>query len=186
MELSQLKAIIEALLFVAQDSLSIEKIAEIVDIDAYYVEEAIEEMTEEYRDGNRGIFLEKREEGLKLVTKPELAFYIQRLLYPRAKQGLSQAALETLSVIALKQPVTRLLIEEIRGVSSDGPISSLLEKGLIEEQGRLNVPGKPRLFGTTPLFLEYFHLKDMEDLKAKIEEGQERLAKGEKIDENDY
>lgn len=168
MEMTEIKGIIEALLFVSSDYLSVEKMADIIEVDTYYVEDALKDLLAHYESINLGLTIKKSDAGYKLFTKPEFAPYIKRLLYPRSRHGLSQAALETLSIVAVKQPVTKAHIEEIRGVKSDGAVSSLLDKNLIEEVGRLEIPGKPAIFATTKLFLEYFGLKSPDELRELL------------------
>ena len=118
------------------------------------------------QDNSRGIKLISIDDNYQLVTKPHNSEYIQKLLKTNKRQSLSQASLEALAIIAYKQPVTRIDIDEIRGVKSDRAIVSLHEKNLIKECGRLEAPGRPILYGTTEEFLRYFNLSNLEELPS--------------------
>jgi segregation and condensation protein B len=156
-------AIIEALLFVAVEPLTIKDISNIVKIDEKTVEELIEQMQQEYQNPNRGMIIEKVAGGYRMLTKPQYVSYIEKLYKPQ-NMPLSQAALETLAIIAYKCPVTKVEIELIRGVKVDSVLNTLLERNLIKEVGRKDAPGKPILYGTTEKFLEYIGLNDLKDL----------------------
>lgn len=123
-------------------------------------------MTEEYEEKARGIKLICMNDEYQLVTKAENSKYIQKLLNTNVRQSLSQASLETLAIIAYKQPVTRVDIDEIRGVKSDRAIFTLAEKKLIKEVGRLEAPGKPILYGTTEEFLRHFGIENIKELPS--------------------
>ncbi|MDZ7548095.1 SMC-Scp complex subunit ScpB, partial [Clostridium perfringens] len=126
----------------------------------------LNEMISEYEDEKRGIKLISINGEYQLVTKAENGEYIQKLLKKNKRQSLSQASLESLSIIAYKQPITRVDIDEIRGVKSESALQKLLEKDLIKEVGRLEVPGRPILFGTTEEFLRQFGLKELKELPS--------------------
>lgn len=158
---------IESLLFVTGDPLAIRDIAKILECDVYYISEIMKEMVEKYdRDQERGIKLITLNGLYQFVTKTSNSEYVQKLLKKNVRQSLSQASLESLSIIAYKQPITRVEIDEIRGVKSESAIQKLIEKGLIEETGRLEVPGRPILFGTTDEFLRHFALGDLKELPS--------------------
>lgn len=157
------KAIIEGLLFVAEAPLSAAQLAEICDISELDAREVLGLLAEDYAQAGRGIVLREVAGGFQLATAPMVAPYIEKTLAEK-KTKLSHAAYETLAIIAYKQPVTRSQIEYIRGVKSDGPIQQLLARGLIEEQGRLDQPGRPVVFGTTVAFLVAFGLDNLKDL----------------------
>ncbi|WP_446899379.1 SMC-Scp complex subunit ScpB [Clostridium sp. LBM24168] len=157
-------SVIEALLFVSGESLKISQIAKIIECSINFTEDIMKEMSSLYNNSDRGIKLINSGDEYSLVTKAENSEYIEKLLGINSRQSLSQAALETLSIIAYKQPITRIDIDEIRGVKSDRAIYKLLEKGLIKENGRLNVPGRPILYSTTEDFLKYFGLESIEIL----------------------
>ena len=126
------------------------------------VEEALEQLKEEFQ--NRGLRLQRHGKKVQLVSAPELTDYIERLLGLSISGRLSTAALETLAIVAYRQPITRPDIEAIRGVNSDGVLRTLLSKGLVEEVGRLDTVGHPMLFGTTFEFLRFFGLEELKDL----------------------
>lgn len=157
-------SIIESILFAAGDSLPKSQIAEILEISVKEVDKQIEKLRKFYKDNNRGFKIIEIEDEYQLCTVEENFRYIQCIKEPKRKQGLSQAAFETLSVVAYNQPVTRGSIEFIRGVNSDGSVNKLVERGLIEERGRLDAPGRPILYGTTLEFLRSFGLRSLEDL----------------------
>lgn len=158
---------IESLLFVSGEPLAIKDLAKILECEIEYLSEVMKEMAEDYNnDKNRGLKLITLNGMYQLVTKTQNSQYIQKLLKKNTRQSLSQASLESLAIIAYKQPITRVEVDEIRGVKSDSAIQRLLEKGLIEETGRLEVPGRPILFGTTDEFLRHFALGDLNELPS--------------------
>ena len=155
---------IESLLFVHGDPISLKEMSSILDEDIQVVEKLMEEFENLYNRPNRGIKVFKIDNKYQLGTKPENEKYIVKLLKTNQRQSLSQAAIETLSIISYKQPITRVEIEEIRGVRSDKAIQTLLEKDLIKESGRLKVVGRPILYGTTDNFLKQFGIEKLEEL----------------------
>lgn len=167
------KGIIEAMLFVSGEPLSLRDIAINLEATPKYVEELLDEMIKDYDEVSRGIKLISINGAYQLVTKAEHSDYIQKLLKKNKRQSLSQASLESLAIVAYKQPITRIDIDEIRGVKSDSAIQKLIEKDLIKEVGRLEVPGRPILYGTTEEFLRQFELKDLNDLPSLDLFGQE-------------
>jgi segregation and condensation protein B len=156
-----LAGIIESLLFVADTPVSVGQLAEVTDSEAGDVEAALQQLTEDYAE--RGLRLQRKGNRVQLVSAPESSSYIERFLGLSLSGKLSAAALETLAIIAYKQPVTRPQIEAIRGVSSDGVLRTLMSKGLVEEIGRLETVGHPILFGTTFEFLQYFGLSSLSE-----------------------
>lgn len=161
-----LKAAIEAVLFVTGEPLSLRDIAINLEITPKYAEEVLGEMMLDYEVSNRGIKLITLNGGYQLVTKREYSDYIQKLLKKNRRQSLSQASLESLAIICYKQPITRVDIDEIRGVKSDSAIQKLIERELICEVGRLEVPGRPILYGTTDEFLRQFGLSGLDELPS--------------------
>lgn len=157
-------SVIEAILFVSGEPLDLKEISQIIECDKKYTEILLEELKDVYEDSARGIKLIKLNNKYQLVTKPEFSNYIEKLLKTNVRQALSQASLETLAIIAYNQPVTRVNIDEIRGVKSDSAIFNLLERKLIQECGRLDVPGRPILYSTTYEFLRHFKLEDLKQL----------------------
>ena len=158
------KAIIEAMLFASGAPLGLKDIAINLEINIKYAEDLLKEMMEDYKATERGIKLIKVNGEYQLATKSEYGDYIQKLLKKNRRQSLSQASLESLAIIAYKQPITRIDIDEIRGVKSESAIQKLVEKDLIREVGRLEVPGRPILYGTTEEFLRQFGLTDLHEL----------------------
>ncbi len=158
------KSIVEALLFVAGEPLSLRDLAINMDITPKQLEELLDEMIYDYENEERGIKLISINGAYQFVTKPEHSDYIQKLLKKNKRQSLSQASLESLAIVAYKQPITRIDIDEIRGVKSDSAIQKLIEKDLIKEVGRLEVPGRPIIYGTTEEFLRQFNLGDLKEL----------------------
>jgi segregation and condensation protein B len=172
MEIDQLSkkqvyfSIIESLLFASGDPLGIKDIAAIIECEVEFTEEIIDEMVQAYEAEERGLKLISINEEYQLVTKPVNSSYIQKLLKTNTRQSLSQASLETLAIIAYKQPITRISIDEIRGVKSDRAVQTLLDKGLIKESGKMEVPGRPMLFTTTDKFLLYFGLESLNQMPS--------------------
>lgn len=157
------KAVVEALLLAAPEPLSAGRIAEILGVEEREVRILVDDLRREYQKPGRGLAIREVAGGFQLVTRPELADYIEKLLAPRSR-GLSHAALETLAIIAYRQPVTRAEIEAVRGVNVDRILDNLLERRLIREAGRREGPGRPILYGTTQEFLAYFGLNDLSQL----------------------
>ncbi|MFE0560516.1 MULTISPECIES: SMC-Scp complex subunit ScpB [Paenibacillus] len=165
MDYPKLKSIIEGLLFLSgEEGLSVRQIAEITEQSDGLVGEALEDMKEEWERYERGIQIVQIAGNYKIATLAEHAPYFERLAYSPSRSSLSQAALETLSIVAYRQPITRVEIEDIRGVKAERAIHTLVSKGLIEEVGRAEAIGRPILYGTTKSFLEYFGLANIKDL----------------------
>ncbi len=156
-------AALEALLFVAKEPLSIQKLAEILEISRENVTELLQSLQERYESADCGLTLVELDKRYRLGTKPEMAPYIETL-YKQPYQILSNAALEVLSIVAYRQPITRGEIDFIRGVQSDRSLATLAEKGLVQEIGRKDGPGRPILYGTTEEFLLHFNLKSLAEL----------------------
>lgn len=157
-------AVIESLLFVSGNGLSISHLAEILEISEKDVKEYADKLNTFYKSNNRGLELVEYDGYIQLKTPEENFLYVTKLAESKRKQPLSAAALESLSIVAYHQPVTRSSVEFIRGVNSDGPMARLIERGLIEECGRLDAPGRPILYGTTKEFLRSFGLNTLADL----------------------
>lgn len=158
-----LKGHVEALLFAAGDPVSAAKLANLLDIDEITVDELISELRSGMEQENRGLTIVEVAGGFQMCTKPELAAVVEKLVeVPDSR--LSSAALETLSIIAFRQPVTKPEIEAIRGVKVDGVVNTLIDRRLIREMGRKDVIGRPILYGTTDEFLQCFGLKSLQEL----------------------
>ncbi|MCM8796873.1 MAG: SMC-Scp complex subunit ScpB [Candidatus Omnitrophica bacterium] len=160
-----LKAVIEALLFASDKPLTIEQIRKVLDnLDVGVVRRTVEELRADYVQSNKGMQIIEVAGGFRMVTAPGFAPFLKKLFKERHVERLSRPALETLAIIAYKQPITKQEIELLRNVSVDGLISNLLEKGLIRICGRKKAPGRPYVFGTTRQFLECFGLRSLEEL----------------------
>ncbi len=180
MEKVKLASLVEALLFAQGNSISIDKLCEILEVGKKELKAAVALLKEKYDKEDSGIELVELENNLQLATKAFAYDYLTKLVKNAPRYVLSDSVLETLSIVAYKQPVTRAEIEKIRGVSCDHAINKLLEYELIEEVGRLDAPGKPLLFGTTEQFLRSFGVKSLTDLPQMnpeiIEEFKEQAA----------
>ncbi|MGN0430266.1 MAG: SMC-Scp complex subunit ScpB [Acetatifactor sp.] len=164
MERVQEEAAIEAILFTMGESVEVSKLAEVIGENVRTTKKILEEMQQKYEEENRGIMLAWFDDSVQLCTKPEMYEYLIQIAKNPRKMTLTDTVIETLSIIAYKQPVTRMDIERIRGVSCDHAINKLLEYDLITELGRLDAPGRPLLFGTTEQFLRCFGVKSLEEL----------------------
>lgn len=160
------ESIIEAVLFASGEPLKLKHISSIIECNEKYTKRVLDDMIMKYNDEKRGIKLICMNGSYQLVTKPENSSYVSKLLKTNSRQSLSQAAMETLAIIAYKQPITRIDVDEIRGVKSDRAIFTLQEKGLIKESGRLDVPGRPILYSTTDEFLKSFSIGNLEELPS--------------------
>ena len=175
------KQIIESLLFASDHPLTVQKIKTIVeDISTKEIKDCISVLNEDYKKINSSLIILEIAGGYQIVTREESAPYIKRLYKGRTQSRLTQRGLETLSIIAYKQPVTKQEIESIRGVNVDGVVKTLLERNLITIMGREKAPGNPLLYGTTKYFLEYFGLTSLEAL-PKLKEIDELLKNDEKF-----
>ncbi len=170
------KAVIEALLFVSERPVLIEQIRSVLsELDSAKIREILEKLKEEYIDSNRGMRVVEVAGGFQMVTASELSSFLKKF-YRKPPERLSGPTLETLSIIAYKQPVTRVEIEGIRGVDTSSILKSLINKGLVRTAGRKKAPGRPFVYATTRQFLEYFGLKSLQEL-PKIEEFAKTEAK---------
>lgn len=164
MDKSKAQSIVEAVLFAMGDSVEISKLVHVLEMEPKQIRELIADMNQKYEGEDRGIYILELEDAFQLCTKPDLYEYLIKVAKAPRKYVLSDTLLETLSIIAYKQPVTRLEVEKIRGVSCDHAVNRLVEFGLIQELGRLDAPGRPLLFGTTEEFLRTFGVKSLGDL----------------------
>lgn len=165
MDFQKMKSIIEGLLFLAGDEgLTVKQLSEVLDQRSEVIIDALKDMKKSFKKAGRGLQIISIAGGYQLATLPDHAPYFEKLAYSPSRSSLSQAALETLSIIAYRQPITRIDIEEIRGVKSERAIHTLVNKDLIEEVGRAEAIGRPILYGTTKAFLDYFGLGSLVDL----------------------
>ncbi len=170
MEIEKYEAIIEAILFTMGDSVEDEKIATAIEHDVETTRKIIHNMMDKYEKENRGIKIIELNNTFQMCTKNEMYEYLIKVAKQPKKHVLTDVLLETLSIIAYKQPITRLEIEKIRGVKCDHPISKLMEYNLITDVGRLEAPGRPLLFGTTEEFLRKFGVKSVDELPEIADE----------------
>ena len=173
MDTNELAHVIEAILFVAGEPVNVKDVQRALDVTEDETRQAIDALDSDYSFHRRGITLKRFGEHIQLSTRAEYAPYVERLLQPIQKQSLSQSALETLAIVAYRQPVTKLEMEAVRGVKCDYSVQSLVNKGLIEEVGRKEALGRPILYGTTDKFLSHFGLRSLEDLPKPPEENTE-------------
>ena len=164
MELTELQRVIEAILFAAGERVEISRLAAALETDEKDIVAAVTALMDELSYNRRGIRILKLENGYQMVSSGEMADYITKALETRKPPKLSSSQLETLTIVAYYQPATKAMIEQIRGVDSSYSVGALLNKKLIEEAGRLNVPGRPILYRTTPDFLRTFGITSLEDL----------------------
>ena len=166
MEIKKLEAAIEAILFTMGDSVELEKIASAIEQDKETTRKLIRNMMTKYDDEDCGIRILELENSFQLCTKQEMYEYLIRVAKQPKRYVLTDVLLETLSIIAYKQPVTKIEIEKIRGVKSDHAVNKLVEYNLVKEVGRLDAPGRPLLFGTTEEFLRRFSVQSFDDLHS--------------------
>lgn len=164
MEQTELQRAIEAILFAAGERVELSRLAMALEVDEKDVEAAVSELADTLAFERRGIRILRLEKGYQMVSSGEMADYITKALETRKPPKLSSSQLEALTIVAYYQPATKAMIEQIRGVDSSYSISALMNKKLIEEAGRLNVPGRPILYRTTPDFLRTFGISSLEDL----------------------
>lgn len=176
MELKEMEAAIEAILFAAGDPVGVERLCMTLEADRATVDAVCQRLSDSYRYERRGIRLIQLENSYQLCSAPEYADYVRKAFESRRPARLSQPALEVLALIAYDQPATRAYVDQVRGVDSSYTVGLLLERGLIEENGRLAVPGRPILYRTTQGFLRAFGLSSLEELpelpSAGTEDGQ--------------
>ncbi|MBR5543702.1 MAG: SMC-Scp complex subunit ScpB [Oscillospiraceae bacterium] len=181
MQIPEIERAIEAILFATGDPIELSRLSEILEIDEESLEKIITKLRDYYDFERRGVRIVKLENSYQMCSAPEHAGYIRKALETRRAPRLSPSLLEVLSVIAYRQPTTRAYVEQVRGVDCSYSITSLVEKGLIKESGRLDVPGKPILYRTTKDFLRVFGLESLSDLPelpefSDTEDGQVSFA----------
>ena len=162
MEPNEIPQILEAILFVAGEPVAVSDLAQALEVSEMEIMHAVEALERECE--RRGVTVRRYGDHLRMETRPEYAPYVERLLQPVQRQTLSQTAMETLAVIAYRQPVTKGEVEQVRGVKCDYSVQSLLHKGLIREAGRKEALGRPILYATTDRFLEHFGISDIREL----------------------
>lgn len=177
MEIQKMEAILEAILFTMGDSVEISHLANAIEQDEETTRKILHNMMDRYQEPDRGVKIIELEDAFQMCTKAEMYEALITVAKQPKKHVLTDVLLETLSIVAYKQPITRMEIEKIRGVKSDHAVNKLVEYGLVEELGRLDAPGRPLLFGTTEEFLRRFGVQSLEDLPSlnpeKLEEFKE-------------
>lgn len=179
MEQMNLKAAIEAILFASGASVELSRIAQTLEITESQAQNEIDALISDYNEAQRGIMIIKLHNSYQMVSRKEYAEQIRTIMDLRRNTPLSQAALEVLAVVAYNQPVTKAFVEQVRGVDCSGVIGSLTTKGLIEEKGRLELPGRPLLYGTTEHFLRCFNISSPEELPPLPENDEEKAEESE-------
>ncbi len=169
MGVDELEKIIEAILFAAGEVVDVKNIAAAIDQDVKTTAMILNNLADKYKTEKRGISIIQVQDGWQMCTNKEYYDYIKKLYQAPVRKTLSTTLLETLAIIAYKQPVTKGQIEEIRGVSAEHAVNKLVEYGLVCERGRLDVPGRPILFGTTEEFLKYFGFSSIESMPPTME-----------------
>ena len=164
MEIKKIESIIEAILFTMGESVEVSRIAKVIEHDVDTTRKIIRNMMDRYEEEDRGIRIIELEDSYQMCTKKEMYEYLIKIAKQPRRYNLSDVVLETLSIVAYKQPVTRQEIERIRGVKSDHAVNKLVEYDLIQEVGRVDVPGRPILFGTTEEFLRRFSVQSVDEL----------------------
>ncbi len=164
MEIKKLKGAMEAILFSSGDPVSIDKIAEVLEMDKPTASKILKNLMDEFNMEGTGVRIVRLEENYQMCSSPEYAGYVRQILDMRRNTPLSQAGMEVLAIVAYNQPVTKSFVEQIRGVDCSGVLGSLTTKGLIEERGRLELPGRPLLYGTTPDFLRCLNVSSLSEL----------------------
>ncbi len=184
-ETIRIKGIIEAILFAAGEAVELKDLCRVLSLDRETVKTLMDEMAFDYQKVGRGLRMVQIENSWQLSTKPEYYDFISGILNQQEKTGLSRAALETLSIIAYRQPVTRVDIDHIRGVSSNSSVQKLLDRGLIKEAGRLEAPGRPILYKTTATFLKTIGIHNLEALPSfeAFASGEQQVLKIEMMEE---
>ena len=178
MAVENISAAIEAILFASGDSVERSRIAQALEITEKKVDEHISALIDDYNNAQRGITIIKLDSAYQMVSAKAYAPEIRTVMDLRRNTPLSQAALEVLAVVAYNQPVTKAFVEQVRGVDCSGVIGSLTAKGLVEEKGRLELPGRPLLYGTTENFLRCFSISSLEELPPLPENDEESKIEG--------
>lgn len=171
-----LLASLEAVLFAAAKPLSLEQLREVFELPREEIKELLEALGKSYIEEKRGLAIQESEIGVELITAPYCVAYVSRIR--QKEDSLSSAALEVLSIIAFKQPVTKAEVEELRGVNSERVLKQLVEKNFIEEVGKKDTPGRPILYGTTSYFLHNLGITSLGELKLELLEGEEKEQDG--------
>ena len=185
MKTQELIPAFEAILFASGEPVSIDRLSQVFEIDPQEVVKTVEELEKLYKDRNSGLEIVRMENTYQIATAEKYAEYIRKAFDLRRRTPLSSAAFEVLAVVAYNQPVTKAFIEQVRGVDCSGVVSTLIEKGLLEERGRLDLPGKPLIYGTTKNFLRCFGFEDLSQLPPIDKDSNEANDIGEQLEMTD-
>jgi len=166
MENQQIKSIAESLLFVAGEPVNISTLVKIIEAPEADIRHCMNELINSYKQSGSGMVIAEIADGYHMITNPENGFWVRKLRNINQNTKLSQAALETLAIIAYKQPLTKVEVDQLRGVNSDGAVKTLVDRRLIKIVGKKEAPGRPFLYGTTKEFLQYFGLKNLAELPS--------------------
>lgn len=184
MNMKELQNTLEAILFAVGEPVELQKISQILETDELLLSQVIENLRALYDERDCGLCILKLDDKYQLCTKKQYADAVRRVLESKRNTPLSQAAFEVLAIIAYNQPVTKAFVEQIRGVDCSAVISTLCQRMLIEERGRLDLPGRPLVYGTTPDFLRCFCLSSLDDLPPLPEKAEEATASDTKNEES--
>lgn len=189
MKINKLNAAIEAILFSSGEPVETEKIAQALEVETDTVHKLVDNLSIQYDDRQSGLQIVKLGEKYQMITRSDFSDYVRSVLEVKKNAPLSQAAFEVLAVVAYNQPVTKAFVEQVRGVDCSGVVNTLCQKGLLEEKGRLDLPGRPLLYGTTDEFLRCFSVSSLDELPAlphedKAEENDEEEVGSEIADDN--
>lgn len=183
MEIKQYQAALEAILFASGEPVTLERLSTALELDAETTGRLVDDLAQEYRTRVGGLTILKLDNSYQMCTKRDFASYIRRAMEMRRNTPLSQAAMEVLAIVAYNQPVTRAVIEQVRGVDCGAVLQGLQQKGLVEEKGRLELPGRPLLYGTTVHFLRCFGVSSLKELPPLPQKGGEAEMVETTIDE---
>lgn len=184
MNASKLQAAIEAILFAAGEPIHIKKLAEVMELDIEEIQQVLLNLEAQLDERQSGICLVKMQDKYQLCTRTEFAEQVRAVLDIRRNTPLSQAAFEVLAVVAYNQPVTKSFVEQVRGVDCSGVMSTLCQKGLIEEKGRMDLPGRPLIYGTTPEFLRCFCISSLDELPPLPQNENVEMTEPQSTEEN--
>ena len=185
MKINKLTAAIEAILFSSGEPVETEKIAQALEIESDTVHKLIDNLSVQYDDRQSGLQIIKLGDKYQMITRSDFSEYVRRVLEVKKNAPLSQAAFEVLAVVAYNQPVTKAFVEQVRGVDCSGVVNTLCQKGLLEEKGRLDLPGRPLLYGTTDEFLRCFSVSSLDELPSLPHDDNENANEDESADRDD-
>lgn len=185
MNMKEMQSTLEAVLFAAGEPIELSRLAQALEVDELLLSQLLENLAAKYDEENAGICLLRLDDQYQLCSRREYADAVRKVLEVKRNAPLSQAAFEVLAIIAYNQPVTKSFIEQIRGVDCSAVLSSLLQKSLIEERGRLDLPGRPLIYGTTPDFLRVFCISSLDELPSLPEHPQTAEEKTEEKEKNE-